>query len=130
MDSATDQSSFDDVRRLARLAVDRQRDRGISWMADVFCSMDHTDRCRCRKRLAELPGPALVACVELQVAARHVQADRIAVDMVERLGDIDVSPPAADRNHEFDLVMEVVRLRWVGDRYRLVLRRRLPEPAS
>ena len=77
-------------------------------VTDVFGAMDDTDRRRCRERLPELPGPALVTRLELQVAARHVQAHGVAVDVVERVSDVDVDATMADRHHQFDLVVDVL----------------------
>ena len=45
------------------------------------------------ERFADLPRPLLLARGLLQVAPRQVDADRIAVDMIERLVGRDVQPP-------------------------------------
>src|SRR5438128_1005734 len=62
-----------DVGRLARRAANGERDARVARMADVLRAVDRADRRRARERLAEFPRPALVARLELQVAACHVE---------------------------------------------------------
>jgi len=49
------------------------------------------------ERLSDLPRPLLLARGDLQVAAGQIDADPVAVDMVERLVRGDVSPPSSSR---------------------------------
>jgi hypothetical protein len=63
------------------------------------------------KALANAPGAALFLHVVLQVAARHVQAHGVAVDVLQRIGRLDVFAALANGHHQFDLVVQVgVRL--------------------
>ena len=55
----------------------------------------------------------LVLCRTLQVAARQVEADGVAEDAVERLGDRDVGAAATDCHDQFNLVLQLRGLRRV-----------------
>src|SRR4051812_4998471 len=68
--------------------------------------------------LADLPWLLLVAHRALQVAPGHVETDRVAVDMVERLLDRNIGATRFQRRHQLDLVMVVLgqrRIRMIGD---------------
>ena len=67
------------------------------------------------ERLADFPGPFLLARGLLQVAARQIDADRIAVDVIERLVGRDVQAAALHRHDQLDLVMQVLGQRRVGN---------------
>jgi hypothetical protein len=56
-----------------------------------------------------------IARFELHVAPGHVQAHGIAVHVFERFFDRDVGAALGDRHHQFDLVVEVGRLRRIQD---------------
>jgi hypothetical protein len=71
--------------------------------------------CRRKRRLADFPGPLLLARGDLQVAAGEVDADAIAVDVVERLVGGNVEAAALHRHDQFDLVMQILGQRRVGD---------------
>ena len=64
---------------------------------------------------ADFPRPFLLARGLLQVAAGQVDADGIAVDVVERLVGGDVEAAALHRDDQFDLVVQVLGQRRVGD---------------
>src|SRR5258705_8817022 len=66
------------------------------------------------ERFADLPRPLLLAGGKLQVAPRQVDANRIAVDVVERLLCRTVKAAALHRDDQLDLVMEVLGQRRVG----------------
>ncbi len=65
--------------------------------------------------LADLPRALLLARCELQVAPRQVDADRIAVDVIERLVGGDVQAAALHRHDQLDLVMQVLGQRRIGN---------------
>ena len=67
------------------------------------------------ERFADLPRPLLLARGLLQVAAGEVDADAIAVDVIERLVGRDVEAAALHRHDQFDLVMQILGQRRVGD---------------
>ena len=54
------------------------------------------------ERLADLPRPFLLARGDLQVAAGQVDADGVAVDVVERLLGGDVETAALERDDQLD----------------------------
>jgi hypothetical protein len=53
-------------------------------MTDLRDRAERTARRRMLERLADLPGPAELLGLALQVAPGHIEPDGIAVDMVER----------------------------------------------
>ena len=55
-----------------------------------------------------------LTCV-LQVAPRHVEADRVAEDAVEGIADRDVRAALRQRHHQLDLVLHVLRLRRIAE---------------
>jgi hypothetical protein len=77
--------------------------------------MKRTDRRRLRERLADVPRALLLAHVALQVAARHVEPDRVTPDQARRRLGAHVHAGAADRDDELDLVMKVLRRERIGD---------------
>ena len=66
------------------------------------------------KALADLPGFLFVAHRALQIPARHVEADRVAEDMLERTVDGDVASALVDRRDQLDLVMIIFGQRRIG----------------
>src|SRR6185437_5913874 len=67
------------------------------------------------ERLSDLPGPLLLARGLLQIAPGKIDANRIAVDMTERLFDRNIQPATLHRHHELDLVMHVLGQGWIGN---------------
>src|SRR3546814_5004623 len=53
-------------------------------MAGLRRRVQEAERSRLLDIFARIPRPPLVASLELQVAARHVETGRIAIDVVER----------------------------------------------
>ena len=51
----------------------------------------------------------LIARIALTIAPRQIDADGIAEDMIERIGNGDVAATAADSDDQFDLELEVGR---------------------
>src|SRR5215207_7234224 len=64
--------------------------------------------------LPEFPGAAKLLGFVLEVAAGHVEADRIAEDMVESLLDRNVASALGQRHHHLNLEMVVPGFRWIG----------------
>ncbi|EWS63374.1 hypothetical protein Y695_03395 [Hydrogenophaga sp. T4] len=64
--------------------------------------------------LAQVPGAALVAGDQLQVAARHVQTGRVAVDDLVCLVGADAETGLAHGQHQFHFKVVVVRAGRVG----------------
>src|SRR6185437_16940667 len=60
------------------------------------------------ERLADLPRPLFLARRLLQVAPGQVDADSIAVDVIQRLLDGNVEAAALHRHDQFDLVVQVL----------------------
>ena len=63
---------------------------------------------------ADFPGLFLVAHGALQIAPGHVETDRIAVDVIERLLHRDVLAARLQRRHQFHLVVVILGERWIG----------------
>ena len=74
-----------EIAVLAHLAVDLERDAALRRMADLGGRLERPARRRMVERLADLPRPLDVARGDLQVAARQIDADAVAVDAIERL---------------------------------------------
>src|SRR5690606_8731808 len=102
-----------DVGRLPGHAVDLQRDRPLADHRAL-----HPHDCRADRTpfdvLAQVPGAALVACGQLQVAARHVQAGAIAKDDLVGVVGADAETRPAHGQHQFHLVVVVGRAGRVG----------------
>ena len=79
---------------------------------------DRPDRRRVVEALADVPRPALLLRLALQVAPRHVEADGVAPDVAHRVGGGDALAALADRDDELDLVVQVLgqgRVRHAAD---------------
>jgi hypothetical protein len=99
----------------APLAIDQERDFPARERSGLRDRMNRRNRRGLRERLADVPRPLLLAHVVLQVAARHVEADRIAEDKVLGISGCDVRTPFAYRHDELELVMQIARRHRVGD---------------
>src|SRR3954454_21575926 len=97
-----------EVALLRFLAVDREPDLALGGMADLRCRLHRGAGRRIVERLADLPGTLLLARGDLEVAAGQVDADGIAVDMVERLVGGNVEAAALHRDDQLDLVMQIL----------------------
>src|SRR5256885_16011395 len=82
-------------------------------MADLRCRNELAARRRFVEVLAEIPWTAVVLAPLLQVAARHVQADGIAEDVVIGALYVDAAPAFMERDYQLGLVMVVGGLRRV-----------------
>ena len=67
------------------------------------------------ERFSDFPGPLLLARSELQIAAGEVDADRVAVDVVERLVGGNVEAATLHCHDQFDFVMQILGQRRVRD---------------
>src|SRR5438128_1048865 len=101
---------------LTNLIVDLEPDASGLGMAHFAYWMNGADRCRCIECLAGLPRPASIARRELQITARHVETDRVAVYMVQRGGLRDVRARLADRHDELHFVSEVLARHRITER--------------
>lgn len=95
-------------------AVDCQRDRTLLEMAGLACRVNRTEHGRMIKALADLPGLLLRGHAVLKIAPGHVEPERIAIDMVERLLDRNVGAAGFQRRNQLDLVMIVLGQRRIG----------------
>src|SRR3546814_16614854 len=68
---------------LPNFAIDRQGNPTGGEMAGLRRRVQEAERSRLLDIFARIPRPPLVASLELQVAARHVETGRIAIDVVE-----------------------------------------------
>src|SRR5712691_7274959 len=100
-----------EIGALALLAVHAEPEGASGRMADFLRRRERAAGCRFVEVLAEIPGPPVVLPPLLQVATRHVEADRIAEDMVVSLPRVDAVPTLGDRHYHFRLVVVVGRLR-------------------
>src|SRR6266567_9304562 len=89
---------FGEVTLLGFLAVDREPDLALGRMADLRRRLHRGGRRRAVERLADLPGTLLLARGDLEVAAGEVDADGIAVAMIERLVGGNVEAAALHRD--------------------------------
>src|SRR5207302_5530897 len=94
-------------------AVDLERDAATAHIADLADRVYGCYRRRLRERLAQIPGALDFAQRRLQVAPRHVEADRIAVDQGVGTLRRDANAASTDGNDELDFVMVVFCRQWV-----------------
>ena len=103
---------------LARLAIHVQGDVGIGNVGHLGRRHQAADRGRVLKALANTPGAALLLHLVLQVAPRHVQADRIAVNMRGRIGGADLRTAHANGHDQLNFVVQIGGQRGVGHQCR------------
>src|SRR6478609_8839896 len=106
---------FGEVALLPLGAVDREPDLALRGMADPGGRLQRGAGRGMVERLADFPWPFFLARGLLQVAARQIDANRIAVDVIERLVGRDIQPAALHRHDQLDLVMQVLGQRRVGN---------------
>src|SRR6202034_2368166 len=100
----------------AHFAVDLESDAALRRMAGLGGRLDRSAGRRMVERLADCPRALDVAGGDLQVAAREIDADAIAVDAIERLLRLDVAAAALERDDKLDLVVHVLGQRRIGRR--------------
>src|SRR6266852_759814 len=103
------------VALLAHLAVHLQPDPSGARVADLGSRADGADRRRLVERLARLPGASFLLGGGLQIAARQIEADRIAEDVLEGGLALHAGSALPDRHHQLHLVRQLLRERRVGD---------------
>src|SRR5665213_453825 len=89
-------------------------------MADQGYWMNRPARPRLIERFADLPGVPLLRRRLLQIAARHVETHRVAVNVIERRFHGNVRAALADGNHQFYFVM-IITGQWRVRHRRAVL---------
>ncbi|EEF93376.1 Tat pathway signal sequence domain protein, partial [Catenibacterium mitsuokai DSM 15897] len=101
---------------LAQFSVDFQAELARAQRADVGGRHDRADRRGVVEGLAGVPGQALGLGLGLQVAAGQVEADGVAVDQRLRILRRERAGRgvAAQRHHQFDLVVQVAGAGRVG----------------
>src|SRR5258706_15272035 len=84
-------------------------------MADIGCRDGVAHRSRVLERLGDLPRAGELLAFVLEGAARHVDADGVAEDMIERSGERDVLAALRKGHHHLDLEMDARALRGIGE---------------
>jgi hypothetical protein len=102
-----------DAAGLAHLAIHRQGNRRLLDARHVLRAMDQTDGRGIIECLAHFPRTARIFHLPLQIAARHVETDRVAVDMLARLFHRDITATLADRHHQLAFIVVIAGLRRV-----------------
>src|SRR5689334_3786139 len=110
------------VALLLRFAIDGKPKPAALKMADRAGGVERTDRRRPIKCLADLPRTAHLAHFHLQVPPGHVEPNRIAPDMIERLSRRNIRSALADGSDQLRLVVVVLRLGWICKVERLTVR--------
>ena len=100
---------FGGLAALTVLAIDLQVNLGIFDVASIGGSGDRADRCGVVKAFADIPRATEFFGFVLQVAARHVKADGVTVDVLHGVGRLDVFAAGANRHHQLDLMVEILR---------------------
>src|SRR4051812_35409356 len=104
-----------EVPRLFRRPIHAQRNFATREMPDLRGGVDWADGAGEVSRLAQLPRATEVFSFVLKVAPGHVEADGVAIDMVERRLDRNVAPALAERNHHLNLEVIIRGFRRVGE---------------
>src|SRR5437588_6366233 len=104
---------FGEIALLRFLAVDGQPDLALGGMADLRGRLDRGAGRGIVEGFSDFPRPLLLARGELQVAAGEVDADGVAVDMVERLVGGNVQSAALRGDGQVDLVLRILGQRRV-----------------
>ena len=99
---------------LTRLPVDLETDLGVLDQTRLRCLGDWPHGRAVIKAFADTPGAPLFFHFALQVAPRHIQANGITIDMRHRLTGGNISAALADRDHQLDLVVKVLRQARIG----------------
>ena len=105
-----------EIRILPDLAVDREPDPPLCQMADSLGGRDRGTRGRLIERLADFPRLLFLTRSGLQIASRHVEPDGIAENVSQRSIACDLDAARLHRHHQLQLVLEILRQRWVGNR--------------
>src|SRR5581483_8288055 len=103
-----------EVGGLPQRAIDGERNRTLLEMAGLARGMYGADHRGMVKTLADLPWLLLCRHAVLQIATRHVQPKRIAIDVIERVIRRDVCTTGFQRRDQLYLVVIVFRERRIG----------------
>src|SRR5918996_5312507 len=98
-----------EVALLARFPVDSKPDGAPGRVADVLHGADLARGRGLVEALRHVPRAAHLLRLRLQVAARHVESHRVPEDVVERPLHRDVAAALCERDHQLDLVVQVLR---------------------
>src|SRR5580700_33896 len=79
-----------EVRTLPYRAVDGERDRALGEMTNFSDRMDRAEHRGVIKALADFPRLLFRGHAVLQVAPRHIEAQRVAIDVIKRLVGRDI----------------------------------------
>ena len=99
---------------MLHIAVHRERDRALGEVADFRSRVNRPEHGGTVKALADLPRLLLVTHRALQVAAGHVEAERVTVDVLEGCFRRNIAAARFQRRHQLDLVMIVLGQRGIG----------------
>jgi hypothetical protein len=83
-------------------------------MPDLRRRHERSARRRLVEVLAEVPRTAVVLAPLLQIAARHVQADGVAENVLVGALRVDAAPAFGERDHELGLVVVIRSLRRIA----------------
>src|SRR6185436_13750487 len=89
-----------EISPLARRAVDVDPDLPAGRVSDLLHRIQRPDWRRLGKRLADIPWALPLAHFDLQVATRHVEADRVTPDDAERIRRGELHTAGTDRSDE------------------------------
>src|SRR5258708_15199687 len=106
---------FGEIALLTHFAVHRQPDAALARMAGLRDRTQRRDRAGRVETLRPVPRTALFLRDDLQVAARQVDADAVAPDVIERLVRRNRLTGLADRDDQFDLVLHIRSQRRIRD---------------
>ncbi len=87
-------------------------------MARLGDGVERADRGGMLESLADLPGAAKLLRLALKVAPRHVEADAVTPDMIERPVERNVGAAGFQRDNQFDFVMHIRAFLRIGERTR------------
>lgn len=103
----------DQIRQIALLthfAVDLEPDRALVGMTELRRRHQRCARRRMVETLAHVPWSRQFLGFALQVAARHVEPDGIAVHQLQRLFHRNIAAAFGERHHQFDFMLVVLGL--------------------
>src|SRR5579864_1019073 len=100
---------FVEIALLTDFAIDRQPDAARARMAGFLNRKQRRNRTRRVEALGPVPRTALFLGDGLQVAACQVDADTVTPDVIQRLVRRNRLSALADRDDQFDFVMQVRR---------------------
>ncbi|KFI32620.1 hypothetical protein CG51_01510 [Haematobacter missouriensis] len=103
------------IAGLAKLSIHRQRDGAVVRVADLGHGMKGGYRRGVVRGLCRLPWATGLLCLRLKVSAGHVEADAIAIDVIQRLDRGDVAPALRQSDDQFDFMVQVGGAGGIGE---------------